>query len=179
MRRSCCSSTFRPCGWRSKRRTGPFAREAQLVGIGGAGDGWHQHDFLPHGPPAAGWGRRSTVARGTSCCRVDKARFKREITRLAREVEKQIRPAVDLQRVRAHGVRYSVTVSSWSNLRMAGRLAQTGFTIGSTLKVTGLVTEFGLPVERARLVADITGPDGVQQTLALVRHAPGLSAVSS
>ena len=108
---------------------------------------------------------------------IDQARFKREVTKLEREVEKKIRPAVDLQRVRAHGVRYSVTVSSWSNLRMDARLSQSGFASGATLRLHALLSEYGVPVEgRARIEAEVRRPDGVIVTVPLVEELPGAFA---
>ena len=81
---------------------------------------------------------------------VDERALKREITRLTREVERGTTRAVELERILAHGVRYWVTVSSWSNLRMSARVTQSDFKPGATLRLSALLTEYGLPGGEAR-----------------------------
>jgi hypothetical protein len=106
--------------------------------------------------------------------RVDEPRLKREITKLERESRETGAKVVDLQRLRAHGVRYSVTVSSWSNLRMNARLTQTSFKPGATLRLDVALTEYGQPVDRrAQVEAEVERPDGVRFTLSLTEELPG------
>lgn len=106
--------------------------------------------------------------------RVDEPRLKRELAKRDREAREAKTPAVDLERLRAHGVRYSVTVSAWSNLRMSARLTQTSFKPGARLLLSAALTEYGQPVERrARVEADVQRPDGVRLTLSLAEENPG------
>ena len=107
---------------------------------------------------------------------VDKDLLKREMTRLARLGEKDRHIRLALERLRAHGPRYAVTVSTWSNLRMTARATQTGFSPGSTLRFSAMLTEFGLPVEHVRLEATVVSPDGLLMRLPMPAHAPGAFA---
>ena len=125
------------------------------VGAGGHGGMWH------------------------AVLKVDEVKLKREITRLARDVEKGTIGAVELERLRAHGARYCVTVSAWSNLRMTARVSQSGFDAGATLTIGAVLTEYGLPVaNRARVSAEIHRPDGVMFTVALGEDLPGVFAAT-
>lgn len=103
----------------------------------------------------------------------DGARFKREVTKLARLVERT-QSTVELERLRAHGVRYSVTVSSWSNVRLAARLTQSSFEPGARLRLDAALTEYGLPVEgRAAVDVSLRRPDGVTLVLPLSEESAG------
>jgi hypothetical protein len=105
--------------------------------------------------------------------RVDKARLKRAITGRPRE-RGAAASRVELQRLRAHGVRYNVTVSTWSNVRMSARLAQSSFEPGATLGLDVTLSEYGLPIDhRARVEADVTKPDGSALKVSLPETAPG------
>ena len=106
---------------------------------------------------------------------VDAARLKRHVSQLAQDVERGTTRAVELERMRAHGVRYCVTVSSWSNLRMRARLTQSAFTVGARLRVTAALTEYGLPVaRRARVTAEVRRPDGVSVAMPLAEEHAGV-----
>ena len=107
---------------------------------------------------------------------VDKDVLKREMTRLARLAEQDRHIRLALERLQAHGPRYAVTVSTWSNLRMEARATQTSFSPGALLRVSAVLTEFGLPVERVRVEADIVSPDGLHMRVPLPAHAPGAFA---
>jgi hypothetical protein len=86
---------------------------------------------------------------------------------------------VELERLRAHGPRYCVTVSAWSNLRMAARVSQSGYDAGATLALGAVLTEYGLPVaNRARVTAAIRRPDGVMFTIPLSEQLPGVFAAT-
>lgn len=105
---------------------------------------------------------------------VDGARLKRELARFARGAEQDRIGRVALERLQAHGPRYSLTVSAWSNLRMSARATQTSFAAGATLRLDATLTEFGLPVDgRARVEAEVVRPDGVSFTIILAEHHPG------
>lgn len=106
--------------------------------------------------------------------KTDGARLKRELTKLQGAVEEGQARAVDLARLRAHGVRYSVTVSSWSNLRMSARVTQTSVKPGAALRLNATLTEYGQPVaRRARVEAEVHRPDGVTFVVPLNEELPG------
>jgi Common central domain of tyrosinase len=72
-------------------------------------------------------------------------------------------------------VRYSVSVHSWSNLRLAARLAQSSFEPGSMIAVRASLSEFGIPVEnRAVVGAVMQRPDATSATLAMPEIEPGV-----
>ncbi len=73
------------------------------------------------------------------------------------------------------GVRYSLQVHAWSNLRMRARVFQTHFVPGSTLTVHAALTEYEAPVDhRATVSAEVTRPDGTLFTLPLKEIDPGV-----
>jgi hypothetical protein len=73
------------------------------------------------------------------------------------------------------GVRYSVQVHAWSNLRMTARILQTSFAPGATLTVRAVLTEYNMPVDhRAAVSATVTRPDDTQFTLPLKEIEPGV-----
>lgn len=75
----------------------------------------------------------------------------------------------------AHGVRYSVTVQAWSNLRMDARVSQSGLTPGATMRIKASLSEYGIPVDhRAAALVELQRPDGAQVTLAMLETEPGL-----
>jgi hypothetical protein len=75
----------------------------------------------------------------------------------------------------AHGVRYSVTAQSLSNLRMDARISQTSLEPGATLSVQATLTEYGVPVDhRTAVVVELQRPDGTQATLPMLEVEPGL-----
>jgi hypothetical protein len=68
----------------------------------------------------------------------------------------------------AHGVRYCVTVQSYSNLRMESRLTQDNMTPGAAMRMRATLSEYGIPVtNRAAVRAEVERPDGTQTTLML------------
>ncbi|MEV7442908.1 tyrosinase family protein [Streptomyces sp. NPDC091204] len=80
----------------------------------------------------------------------------------------------DLERLIAHGPRYSVSVTSWSDLRFGARVTQSGMEPGATLRFDATLTEYGLPVDhRAKVVADVWRPDGVLMRVPLREELPG------
>jgi hypothetical protein len=109
----------------------------------------------------------------------DRARFKRELTKRVRAAESGKLPAADIERLQAHGARYSVTVSSWSNTRLGARLTQSSFEPGATLVLSASLTEYGQPVAgRARVDAEVQRPDGIAFVVPVVEEAPGAFAAS-
>ena len=78
------------------------------------------------------------------------------------------------------GVRYSVQVHAWSNLRMKARILQTSFAPGATLTVRAVLTEYNMPVtHRARVFATVTRPDDTQFHLPLKEIEPGVFEAST
>jgi hypothetical protein len=68
----------------------------------------------------------------------------------------------------AHGVRYSLMVHSYTNLRLRARLDQSSREPGATITIWATLNEYGLPVgTRADLTATVTRPDGSIMTLPL------------
>jgi len=116
----------------------------------------------------------SGAHRGTwhAILELDEARWKRLIA--AGPDDNNPLSRLDLQRLRAHGARYNVTVSSWSNVRMTARLTQSTFEPGATLKLNVTLSEYGIPVDhRAQVHAVVLRPDGLEFKLALRETAPG------
>ncbi len=75
----------------------------------------------------------------------------------------------------AHGVRYSLNVHAYSNLRMRASLAQNSYEPGATLTLRVVITEYGLPVaRRAAVRAELKRPDDTTTVLALTEVEPGI-----
>ncbi len=79
------------------------------------------------------------------------------------------------QQVAAHGVRYSLSVHSYSGLRMQGRVTQNSNEPGATMAVRAVLTEYGLPIggNRATVRAEFERPDGTKGVLAMPETDPG------
>ena len=75
----------------------------------------------------------------------------------------------------AHGVRYSLSVQAYSNLRMRARLSQDGYEPGATLTLRAVLTEYGIPVDsRAKVHAALERPDNTASMLTLPEVEPGV-----
>ena len=86
---------------------------------------------------------------------------------------------VELRRARAHGIRYSLSVHAYSNLRLRARLDQSSYEPGASLRLTTTLSEYGLPVtRRAGVEAEFERPDGVRALLPLPETEPGLFEAS-
>ncbi len=100
---------------------------------------------------------------------VDEKYFKRYLS----EIEEN-NPQL-YQQVATHGVRYSLSVHAYSNLRLRASLSQTSMVPGATVSLRAVLTEYGLPVaDRAEVRAELTRPDGTQTTLTLPEVEPGV-----
>ena len=79
------------------------------------------------------------------------------------------------QKVLAHGVRYSLSVQSYSGLRLQARLLQDSQEPGATLTVRAVLTEYGLPIpsSRATVRAEFKRPDGTGGVLVMPEEQPG------
>lgn len=76
---------------------------------------------------------------------------------------------------KAHGVRYSLNVHTYSNLRMKAMLSQNSNQPGATLTLRSVLTEYNIPVEtRASVQAEMTRPDNSHSTLSLTEIEPGI-----
>lgn len=75
----------------------------------------------------------------------------------------------------AHGLRYSLNVHAYSNLRMRSQVTQTSMEPGATLTLRATLTEYGLPIEgRATVQTELTRPDGTKIVLPLGELEPGI-----
>jgi len=88
--------------------------------------------------------------------------------------------SVAVARGACHGVRYSVTIQAWSNVRMKARLYQNSLEPGATMTLRAILTEYGQPVNhRATVRAELTLPDGTSTTLSLLEIGPGVFEVAT
>lgn len=117
---------------------------------------------VPVGANGAGVGKWHVVLE------IDKRYYKRYLATLEKWPELY-------RRAIAHGVRYSLTVQSYSGFRLQARLLQSSYEPGATMTVRAVLTEYGLPVEgsRAHVRAEFTRPDGTAGVLVLHEEAPG------
>jgi hypothetical protein len=82
-------------------------------------------------------------------------------------------------RVQAHGARYSLSVQSYSNLKMNARLDQTSFEPGATLTLRVRLTEYDQPIDhRASVTAELRRPDTTTAVLSLSEVEPGIFETS-
>jgi len=80
----------------------------------------------------------------------------------------------------AHGIRYSLNVHAYSNLRMRAILTQSGNQPGATMYLRAVLTEYGLPVAgRASCRAELTRPDNTAGILAMPEIEPGVFEVAT
>ena len=109
---------------------------------------------------------------------VDRTRLKREIVVLRnRAAEGDLAAKAALESIEVHGLRYSATVSSWSNLRLTARLGQSSLEPGATFRLDAALSEFGLPVAgRGHVEAEVVRPDGVVTTIGLAEESAGAFA---
>jgi murein tripeptide amidase MpaA len=77
--------------------------------------------------------------------------------------------------VQAHGVRYSLSVHTYSNLHLRARVDQDSLEPGANLTVRAVLSEYDVPVEkRAKVVAEIERPDRTTASLSLRETDPGI-----
>jgi len=75
----------------------------------------------------------------------------------------------------AHGVRYCLTVQSYSNLRMDARVTQNSMVPGSSMGLRATIREYGIPLaNRGTVRAEVERPDGTQTTLILRETEDGV-----
>jgi hypothetical protein len=103
---------------------------------------------------------------------VDEKGFKRYLESLANHPE--------LYRLAtAHGILYSFNVHTYSNIRMAANVSQTGNEPGATMTVITKVSEYTVPViSRASCLAELTRPDNTTTNLTMAEIEPGIFQVT-
>jgi hypothetical protein len=80
-----------------------------------------------------------------------------------------------LRSLQTKGVKYNVSVHSFSNLKMQARLDQTSLEPGATMTVSARLTEYAVPIEqRAGVIAEVERPDHSRTTLAVSEAEPGV-----
>jgi hypothetical protein len=80
----------------------------------------------------------------------------------------------------AHGIRYSLNVHAYSNLRMKASITQTSNEPGASITVRAVLTEYGVPVaSRATSRAELTRPDNTGATLAMPEVEAGVFEVTT
>jgi hypothetical protein len=110
-------------------------------------------------PIGGGAGERAGVWQAV--LEIDEKYYRRYLASLENDPEAR-------RRAEVHGVRYSLNVHSFSNLRMRGRLVQDSLEPGARLTLRAGLTEYGLPVAgRAEVQAELVRPDGTTARLSL------------
>lgn len=105
---------------------------------------------------------------------VDERLLKRYLARLEKDKLIEL-----IRQIVTHGVGYSVSVHTYSNLRLRASVSQNSLEPGATLHLRAALTEYGLPVERrARVRAEVKRPDSTTTTLALSEVQPGVFETS-
>jgi hypothetical protein len=75
----------------------------------------------------------------------------------------------------ANGLPYSLSVQARSNLKLLAQCLQDSYEPGAELRVRGVLTEYGLPIDgRATVTADMTRPDGTAANLSMAEIEPGV-----
>ena len=75
----------------------------------------------------------------------------------------------------ANGLPYALEVHARSNLKLVASCDQNSYEPGAELRVRGILTEYGIPVEgRATARAELTRPDGTLATLQMPEIEPGV-----
>ena len=65
-----------------------------------------------------------------------------------------------IEEIQRHGLKYSLNVHTWSNLKMQGNLYQNSYEPGAEYTLRSIITEYGRPIPMgAKVVAEITRPD--------------------
>jgi hypothetical protein len=78
-------------------------------------------------------------------------------------------------RIGKNGVRYNVSVQTYSNVRMVASLTQSSFEPGATLLMHATLTEFGIPLAGiGKVKTELRRPDGTQTVIWLAEIEPGI-----
>ena len=101
---------------------------------------------------------------------IDRSGFAKYLSHLERRQD-----IVGLQRVRAHGLPFILTIHTESNLEMKVVTTQVSHAPGSSAEIVATLTESGIPLEgRAVVRMDVTKPDGTSATVTLHEDEPGI-----
>ena len=119
-------------------------------------------------PVAIGGGQQAGVWHAVLA--IDRGDYKKALSRL-RDQRDQRR----FQSFATHGARYSVSIQTYSNLRMQVRVEQSSFEPGAALTFQAVLTEYGIPVEkRAQASIELTRPGGSIATVPMTEIEPGI-----
>lgn len=93
---------------------------------------------------------------------INKSNYKRYLAILEKFPELQ-------KRILAHGVRYNLSVQSFSGLKLQAGLLQTSMEPGATMTLRAVLTEYGIPIgdDRTTVRAEMHRPDGTTGILML------------
>ena len=81
----------------------------------------------------------------------------------------------ELRKAKTHGVRYSLNVHSYSNLRMRPQLSQNSYEPGATIHLNVVMSEYGLPMTaRVQVSAEVTFPNETTSTIILSEVGQGV-----
>lgn len=102
--------------------------------------------------------------------KVDDGNFREYLSTLRQREDKNA-----IVRARAHGVPYSLSVHTRSNLRMDVNVLQDSLEPGGVMTLRALLTEYDRPAEnRARVSVEAERPDGTKTKLTLAEVEPGV-----
>lgn len=66
-----------------------------------------------------------------------------------------------IEEIQKHGLKYSLNVHTWSNLKMQANLYQNSYEPGAQYTLRAIITEYGRTISSgAKVIAEITRPDG-------------------
>jgi hypothetical protein len=152
---------------------GTLLEEADLVALGATVTHGTNQTFarvaLPLGGTAQG-GEWSAVLT------IDERAYKEQLRLLERRSAEDKGARIDYERLAAHGARYSLTASAWTNVRMTARVDQDGFAPGSRARIGAVLTEHGIPAATVRVSALVRRPDGITTQMQLDQDGPGAFA---
>ncbi len=143
-------------------------------GIYGVGTNMNYYRFTLPVPPIAGGGGSSSHS-GTwyAVLEINVVEFRKVLFTL------DGRNAAFARSVRGNGVQYSLTVQSYSNLRMDARLTQNSLELGAKMTLRAVLAEYGLPLaHQASVTAQLKRPDNTVAILSLSEIQDGVFETS-
>jgi hypothetical protein len=115
-------------------------------------------------PPSASTGGRWRVR-----LTVDERRLEKVINEIRRRKD-----VADLNRLKQHGVAFTVTIQARSNVRLKVRTVQSSRRPGGLATVMAALTDFGIPLaSSAKVTASVEAPDGSRSNTTLAEQEPG------
>lgn len=141
---------------------------AMIPGLGmtfGVGNQTKHYRFTL--PVAVGGGQGAGVWHALLA--IDPSDYKKTLSQL-----RDRRDQHPFQALATHGARYSLAITTYSNLKMQAAVEQNSFEPGATLTFQAVLTEYGIPVEgRAQVEVELTRPSGAATIVSLVEVEPG------